>query len=120
QMYGGYYPGYGEYPDGRAPYPPGQYPPGDPRAQPYYHVCNALISMKPRLPCLLSDDRWHTPPPNVHSRQTTYSCFDLRTVPTEAEESLGMADMKDRTQPTGIQTTSTENPSRTDPAPEPV
>ena len=43
QGYGGFHAGsYGEYPDGRAPHPPGQYPPptGDPRAQPYYHVCN--------------------------------------------------------------------------------
>nr|XP_015798485.2 protein transport protein Sec16A isoform X1 [Nothobranchius furzeri] len=35
----GYYGNYGEYPDSRAPYPPSQYPPppGDPRAQAYYH-----------------------------------------------------------------------------------
>ncbi|CAL8318261.1 unnamed protein product [Lota lota] len=40
QGYGGFHAGaYGEYPDGRAPHLPGQYPPppGDPRAQPYYH-----------------------------------------------------------------------------------
>ncbi|XP_026152799.1 protein transport protein Sec16A isoform X3 [Mastacembelus armatus] len=38
-MYGGYYGNYAEYPDSRAPYVPDQYPhpPGDPRAQQYYH-----------------------------------------------------------------------------------
>uniref|UniRef100_A0A8C6KU64 Protein transport protein sec16 n=1 Tax=Nothobranchius furzeri TaxID=105023 RepID=A0A8C6KU64_NOTFU len=38
----GYYGNYGEYPDSRAPYPPSQYPPppGDPRAQAYYHVAD--------------------------------------------------------------------------------
>lgn len=41
-------------------------------------------------------------------------------VHTEEEESLGMADMKGRTQPTAIQTTSTESLSQNDPAPGPV